>query len=75
MVKFKENVTGFVYNTINGDIMEIFTEPIPDNIRVYGEDILLFDDIESINDMFEFESKEDLESDKEGFNIILEWVE
>lgn len=75
MVKFKENVTGFVYNTINGDIMEIFTEPIPDNIRVYGEDILLFDDIESINDMFEFESKEDLESDEEGFNMILEWVE
>ena len=75
MVKFKENVTGFVYNTINGDIMEIFTEPIPDNIRVYGEDILLFDDIESINDLFEFESKEDLESDKEGFNMILEWVE
>ena len=75
MVKFKENVTGFVYNTINGDIMEIFTELIPDNIRVYGEDILLFDDIESINDMFEFESKEDLESDKEGFNTILEWVE
>jgi hypothetical protein len=75
MVKFKENVTGFVYNTINGDIMEIFTEPIPDNIRVYGEDILLFDDIESINDLFEFESKEDLESDKEGFNTILEWVE
>ena len=75
MVKFKENVTGFVYNTINGDIIEIFTEPIPDNIRVYGEDILLFDDIESINDMFEFESKEDLESDEEGFNMILEWVE
>ena len=75
MVKFKENVTGFVYNTINGDIIEIFTEPIPDNIRVYGEDILLFDDIESVNDLFDFESKEDLESDKEGFNTILEWVE
>lgn len=75
MVKFKENVTGFVYNSINGDIMEIFTEPIPDNIRVYSEDFGLFDDIESINDMFEFESKEDLESDEEGFNKILEWVE
>ena len=44
MVKFKENVTGFIYDSMNGDIMEIFTEPIPDNIRVYGEDIVLFDD-------------------------------
>ena len=75
MVKFKENVTGFIYDSMNGDIMEIFTEPIPDNIRVYGEDIVLFDDIESINDLFDFESKEDLELDKEGFNTILEWVE
>jgi len=75
MVKFKENVMGFIYDSMNGDIMEIFTEPIPENIRVYGEDIVLFDDIESVNDMFDFESKEDLESDEEGFNKILEWVE
>jgi len=75
MVKFKKKVTGFIYDSMNGDIMEVFTKPIPKNIRVYGEDIVLFDDIESINDLFDFESKEDLESDKEGFNKILEWVE
>ena len=74
MVKFKENVTGFIYDSITGDIMEIFTEPIPDNIRIYDEDIVLFTDIESINDMFNFESKEDLELDEE-FNKILEWIE
>jgi len=73
MVKFKENVTGFIYDSINGDIMEIFTTKIPKNIWVVGEDNVLFvkEDINDIVDMFCIESKEDLN----GLEEVLEWVE
>ena len=73
MIKFKENVTGFIYDSINGDIMEIFTKPIPKNIWIVGEDNVLFvkEDINDIVDMFCIESKEDLN----GLEEVLEWVE
>jgi len=73
MIKFKENVTGFIYDSINGDIMEIFTTKIPKNIWIVGEDNVLFvkEDINDIVDMFCIESKEDLN----GLEEVLEWVE
>jgi hypothetical protein len=73
MVKFKENVMGFIYDSINGDIMEIFTTKIPKNIWIVGEDNVLFvkEDINDIIDMFCIESKEDLN----GLEEVLEWVE
>jgi len=72
MIKFKENVTGFIYDSINGDIMEIFTEPIPKNIRLSDDEILFVpEDIDDIIDMFCIESKEDLN----GLEEVLEWVE
>jgi|LauGreDrversion4_2_1035121.scaffolds.fasta_scaffold1401875_2 hypothetical protein len=73
MIKFKENVTGFIYDSINGDIMEIFTTKIPKNIWIVGEDNVLFvkEDINDIIDMFCIESKEDLN----GLEEVLEWVE
>jgi hypothetical protein len=73
MIKFKENVMGFIYDSINGDIMEIFTTKIPKNIWIVGEDNVLFvkEDINDIIDMFCIESKEDLN----GLEEVLEWVE
>jgi len=73
MIKFKENVTGFIYDSINGDIMEIFTTKIPKNIWIVGEDNVLFvkEDINDIIDMFCIEFKEDLN----GLEEVLEWVE
>ena len=72
MIKFKENVTGFIYDSINGDIMEIFTTKIPKNIRLSDDEILFVpEDINDIIDMFCIESKEDLN----GLEEVLEWVE
>jgi hypothetical protein len=72
MVKFKNNVTGFIYDSINGDIMEIFTTKIPKNIRLSDDEILFVpEDIDDIIDMFNIQSKKDVN----GWEEILEWVE
>jgi hypothetical protein len=79
MVKLKEGVTGFTYDSCYGNVQEIFTEPLTEKEiklidKVLGEDDVLFTNNEDINDMFEFDCREDLENDVEGLNEVLEWV-
>ena len=79
MVKLKENVFGFTYDSEYGNVQKIFTQPLTKNEiklvnKVLSEDDVLFTDNEDINSMFEFDCKEDLESDVEGLNEVLEWV-
>ena len=79
MVKLKENVFGFTYDSEYGNVQKIFTQPLTENEiklvnKVLSEDDVLFTDNEDINSMFEFDCKEDLESDVEGLNEVLEWV-
>ena len=80
MVKLKNGVTGFTYDSEYGNVQEIFTQPLTEKEiklieRVLSEDDVLFTDNEDINSMFEFECKEDLEKDVEGLNEVLEWVD
>ena len=80
MVKLKNGVTGFTYDSCYGNVQEIFTQPLTEKEiklieRVLSEDDVLFTSNDSLNDMFEFECKEDLERDVEGLNEVLEWVE
>ena len=80
MVKLKNGVTGFTYDSCYGNVQEIFTQPLTENEiklieRVLSEDDILFTNNDSLSDMFEFDSKEDLEKDVEGLNEVLEWVD
>ena len=80
MVKLKNEVTGFIYESCHGYVKNIFTKPQTqidiDVINMFiDEDDVLFTDNEDINNMFEFECKEDLENNEEGLNKVLEWVE
>jgi len=73
MIKFKENVTGFIYDSINGDIMDIFTKPISKKLKIVDYDDVLFrsEDIEDLYDMFNIQSKEDMK----GWEEVLEWID
>ena len=78
MIKLKEGVTGFIYDSEYGNVQEIFTQPLTENEiklinKVLSEYDVLFTDNEDINGMF-FDCKEDLENDVEGLNEVLEWV-
>ena len=78
MLKLKENVFGFIYDSIHGNVTKIFTEPLSrEKIEmineIIDEDDVLFLDNETINVLFEILSKEDLEKDEEGLNQVLEW--
>jgi hypothetical protein len=80
MVKLKNGVTGFTYDSCYGNVQEIFTQPLTEKEiklieRVLSEDDILFTNNDSLSDMFEFDSKEDLEKDVEGLNDVLEWVD
>jgi hypothetical protein len=80
MVKLKNGVTGFTYDSCYGNVQEIFTQPLTEKEiklieRVLSEDDILFTSNDSLSDMFEFDSKEDLEKDVEGLNEVLEWVD
>ena len=79
MVKLKNGVTGFTYDSEYGNVQEIFTQPLTEKEiklieRVLSEDDVLFTSDSSLSDMFEFDSKEDLEKDVEGLNKVLEWA-
>ena len=79
MVKLKNGVTGFTYDSCYGNVQEIFTQPLTENEvklinKVLCEDDILFTDNEDINSMFEFDCKEDLLKDVEGLNEVIEWV-
>jgi hypothetical protein len=80
MVKLKNGVTGFTYDSEYGNVQKIFTQPLTEKEiklieRVLSEDDILFTNNDSLSDMFEFDSKEDLENDVEGLNEVLEWVD
>jgi len=80
MVKLKNGVTGFTYDSCYGNVQEIFTQPLTENEvklinKVLSEDDILFTDNEDINSMFEFDCKEDLLKDVEGLNDVIEWVD
>ena len=75
MLKLKEGVTGFIYNSVYGFVETVFTKPINAELMLIGEDYILVSNNEIVNELFEIDSKEDLEKDVEGLNEMLEWVD
>ena len=80
MVRLKNGVSGFIYDSEYGEVVKIYKQPLSEEKietinEVLGEDDILFTVNDSLNDMFEFDCKEDLEKDVENLNEVLEWVE
>lgn len=79
MLKFKENVYGFIYDSVDGTVTEVYNEPLTEKEiflinNVLGEDVCLFTDIEDCNDMFDIITKEDLLMDEEGLNKVFDFI-
>jgi hypothetical protein len=79
MLKFKENVYGFVYDSGYGNVVKIYNRPLNENEIELINEVLSVDDclltnIEDCNDMFEITSKEHLKSDEEGLNEVFDFV-
>ena len=78
-VKFKEGVYGFIYDSQYGEVTKVFDRPLTESeeniIReVIGEYDSLMNDIDSVNELFEFEDEDSLNCDSEGLNRVLEFV-
>jgi len=79
MLKFKENVYGFIYDSCLGCVKKIYNKQLNENEieminEVLSEDDCLLTNIEDCNDMFEITSKEHLKSDEEGLNEVFDFV-
>ena len=79
MLVFKENVKAFVFDSSNDEVTKVFNKVLSAEesmlvMEVVGDDSMLFEDEEVINEVFTVESKEDLESDFE-LSKVLDWKE
>ena len=80
MLKFKENVFGFIYDSSLGSVKKIYNRQLTENEielieEVLSEDDVLFISIHIINEIFNIESKEDLDYDEEGLNEVFDFVD
>ena len=78
-VKFKDNVSGFVYDSEYGEVKAIFGKVLTESEKnviqeVLGEYDCLFTDINSVNELFTFEDEDSLNCDSEGLNKVLDWI-
>jgi hypothetical protein len=78
-VKFKDNVSGFVYDSEYGEVKAIFGKVLTESEKnliqeVLGEYDCLFTDIKSVNELFTFEDEDSLNCDSEGLNKVLDWI-
>jgi hypothetical protein len=78
MLKFKEGVKGFIYDSVDGGITKVFNRVLSSDeailiMEVISDDNCLFEDEEVINEMFTVESEEDL-LDSE-LNRVLDWID
>ena len=79
MLKFKEGVKGFIYDSEYGEVTKVFDKPLTELeekliVEVIGEYDCLFTDINSVNELFTFEDEDSLNCDSEGLNRVLEFV-
>jgi hypothetical protein len=79
MLKFKENVYGFVYDSSIGSVKKIYNRQLTEDEielinEVISEDDVLLTNIESVRELFEITSKEHLKSDEEGLNEVFDFI-
>jgi hypothetical protein len=78
MIKFKSEVKGFIYDTCYGNVKKVFTELTEQEIeiinKVLSEDDMLITESSNVNELFEFETEDQLKNDSEGLNDVFEWI-
>jgi hypothetical protein len=79
MLRFKENVYGFIYDSSFGNVKKIYNRQLNENEielinEVISEDDVLLTNIEDVRELFEITSKEHLKSDEEGLNEVFDFV-
>ena len=79
MVKLKNEVKGFIYDTCYGQVKKVFNDLTEQEIKtinkVLSEDDMLITESDDLNELFEFETEEKLKNDTESLNKVLEWCE
>ena len=78
MLKFKEGVKGFIYDSVDGEITKVFNRVLlADEVilitEVISDDSILFEDEEVINEMFTVDCEEDLSDDE--LSRVLDWID
>jgi hypothetical protein len=79
MLRFKENVYGFIYDSSFGSVKKIYNRQLNENEielinEVISEDDVLLTNIKDVRELFEITSKEHLTSDEEGLNEVFDFV-
>jgi hypothetical protein len=79
MVKLKNEVKGFIYDTCYGQVKKVFNNLTEQEIKtinkVLSEDDMLITESDDLNELFEFETEDRLKNDTESLNEVLEWCE
>jgi hypothetical protein len=88
-VKFKDNVHGFVYDSQFGEVKKVLGWKLNEGeikalesrkgvlceaLGMESEYDCLFTNIDSVNELFVFESEDSLNCDSEGLNKVLDWI-
>jgi hypothetical protein len=75
MLKFKEGVKGFVFDSSNDEVTKVFNRVLSAEesilITEVINDSVLFEEEEVLNEWFTVESKEDLENDRELSKVLV----
>ena len=76
MVRLKQGITGFIYDSSNGNIKNITTTEVDMKTvkQMLDEDDVYITD-QDANELFMFESEESLQNSYEKLYEVLEWVE
>jgi hypothetical protein len=75
MLKFKEGVKGFVFDSSNDEVTKVFNRVLSAEESVLITEVIndsvLFEEEEVLNEWFTVESKEDLENDRELSKVLV----
>lgn len=76
MVRLKQGITGFIYDSSNGVIKNITTIEVDMKTvkQMLDEDDVYITN-QDADELFMFESKEQLDNNYEGLNRVLEWID
>jgi hypothetical protein len=80
MVKLKNEVKGFIYDTCYGEVKKVFNtsltkQEIKTIEKVMSDDDMLVIESDDLNVLFDFETEDQLKNDTESLNEVLEWCE
>ena len=79
MVKLKSEVKGFIYDTCYGQVKKVFNSLTEQEVktinRVLSEDDMLITESDDLNELFEFETEDQLKNDHESLNKVFMWCE